>query len=91
MGSMNEIHQYGRQLLGMKLFQQAFDIFKMNYDKNPDQYTTLMGMTRAYSGLGDFKNAARYGTMALAKAPDEVNKKYTQGLIDKLKEGKDIK
>ena len=91
LGSMNEIHQYGRQLLGMKLFQQAFDIFKMNYDKNPDQYTTLMGMTRAYSGLGDFKNAARYGTMALAKAPDEVNKKYTQGLIDKLKEGKDIK
>lgn len=90
LGSMNEIHQYGRQLLSLKLFKQAFDIFKLNYDKNPDQFTTLMGLTRGYSGLGDFKNALKYANMAMNKAPDEANKKYVQGLADKLKEGKDI-
>ena len=36
-GNMNEIHQYGRQLLGLKLYKEAFDVFKMNYDKNPGQ------------------------------------------------------
>ncbi len=90
MGSVNEIHQYGRQLLGQKKHKEAFAIFKMNYDTNPDQYTTLMGLTRGYSGLGDFKNALKYANMAINKAPDEANKKYVQGLADKLKEGKDI-
>jgi tetratricopeptide (TPR) repeat protein len=56
LGNMNEIHQYARQLLGLKLYKEAFDVFKMNYDKNPNTFTTLMGLTRGYSGLGDFRN-----------------------------------
>jgi hypothetical protein len=52
-GDMNEIHQYGRQLLGLKYYKDAFDVFKMNHDKNPNQFTTIMGLTRGYSALGD--------------------------------------
>ncbi|HWR33933.1 MAG TPA: DUF2911 domain-containing protein [Chitinophagaceae bacterium] len=89
-GSMNEVHQYGRQLLGLKLTKLAFDVFKQNLDKYPNQYSTIMGMARAYSATGDFKNALVYANKALALAPDQQNKTYVQGLIDKLKEGKDI-
>ncbi|MBK6938385.1 MAG: hypothetical protein IPH18_17175 [Chitinophagaceae bacterium] len=89
-GSMIDLHQYGRQLSNLKMYKDAFDIFKMNHDKNPGQFTTLMGLTRGYAGLGDLKNALRYAGQALSKAPDEQNKKNVQAIIDKLKEGKDI-
>lgn len=89
-GSMNQIHQYARQLLGLKLTKEAFDVFKMNYDKNPNQFTTIVGLTRGYSALGDYKNALKYAMMALPLAPDQQNKNNVSTMIDKLKQGKDV-
>ena len=89
-GSMQEVHQYGRQLLGLKMYKEAFQVFKTNYDNYPGQFTTLMGLTRGYSGTGDFKNALKYATMALPLAPDTNNRNNVQTMIDKLKEGKDV-
>ena len=89
-GTMNDVHQYARQLLGLKFTKTAFDVFKQNFDNYPNQFTTTMGMTRAYSATGDFKNALKYAALALSLAPDQQNKTYVQGLIDKLKAGQDI-
>lgn len=90
LGNMTDLHQYGRQLLNMKMNKEAFDVFKMNFDKNPNQFTTCMGLARGYSANSDFKNALKYVNMALPLAPDEQNKKAIQDMIAKLKEGKDI-
>lgn len=87
-GSMNEIHQYGRQLLGLKMNKEAFAVFKGNYDKYPNTFTTLMGLTRGYAGLNDTKNALKYATLALPLAGGQKNNVET--IIQKLKEGKDI-
>ena len=87
--SINEIHQYGRQLLAQKKNKEALDVFKGNFAKNPNQFTTLMGLTRGYSANGDYKNALKYATQALALAPDDLNKNNIQNMISKLKEGKD--
>ena len=57
LGDMIDLHQYGRQLLNLKMNKEAFDVFKLNFDKNPNQFTTSMGLARGYSALGDFKNA----------------------------------
>jgi tetratricopeptide (TPR) repeat protein len=89
-GNMNEVHQYGRQLLGLKFPKMAFDVFKQNFDKYPNQFTTLMGMTRGYSATGDFKNALKYAQLALSMAPDQQNKNNIETSILKLKDGKDI-
>lgn len=89
-GSMVEIHQYGRQLLNLKFYKDAFDVFKMNHDKNPGQFTTVMGMTRGYSALGDYKNALKFANMALPLAPDTNNRNNVMTMIDKLKAGKDV-
>jgi hypothetical protein len=89
-GSMTEVHQYGRQLLSLKFYKMAFDVFKANSDKYPNQFTTLMGMTRGYSGMGDFKNALKYAQLALPLAPDQQNKNNIETIIQKLKDGKDI-
>jgi tetratricopeptide (TPR) repeat protein len=89
-GTMNEVHQYGRLLISMKQAQAAFDVFKSNYDKYPNQFTTLMGMTRGYSAVGDYTNALKFANMALPLAPDQQNKTNVGMVIDKLKTGKDI-
>lgn len=88
-GSVIEIHQYGRQLLAQKKNKEAFDIFKMNYDKNPNQFTTFVGLGRGYSAIGDYKNALKYINLALPLATDQQNKTNLESMIQKLKEGKD--
>jgi len=88
-GTMNEIHQYARQLLAMKMNKMAFDVFKTNFDKYPNEFTTLMGMMRGYSATGDTKNALKYARLALPIAP-APQKAGLQTMIDKLVEGKDI-
>ncbi|MBS1920424.1 MAG: DUF2911 domain-containing protein [Bacteroidetes bacterium] len=90
LGSMQELHQYGRSLIAQKKNKEAFDVFKMNYDKNPNQFTTLVGLARGYSANGDFKNALKYAQLALPLAPNQVNKTSMESAIQKLKEGKDI-
>ena len=89
-GNMNEIHQYGRQLIQQKMYKEALDVFKMNYDKNPNQFTTLVGLARGYSANGDYKTALKYANQALPMAPPGANQTNVQTMIDKLKEGKDV-
>lgn len=90
LGSVIQIHQYGRQLLTMKKKQEAFNVFKANYDKNPNEFTTLVGLTRGYSAIGDYKKALKYATQALPLAPDTLNKTSVESMLQKLKEGKDV-
>ena len=88
--SMQEIHQYGRQLLASKKNKEALEVFRMNASKHPNQFTTLMGLARGYSGMGDYKTALKYAQKAQPLAPDQLNKTNLETVISKLKEGKDI-
>ena len=89
-GKVQEIHLYGRKLLGQKKSKEAFEIFKFNAKKFPKQYTTYMGLTRGYSAMGDYKTAIVNAKLARSLAPDEQNKKLVESSIKKLEEGKDI-
>ena len=88
--SMGEIHQYGRTLLTQKKSKEALEVFKSNYAKNPNQFTTLMGLVRGYSANADYTNALKYANQALPLAPDINNKNNVMTMIDKLKAGKDV-
>lgn len=90
MGTMNEVHNYARQLLGAKKNRQAFEVFKMNYDKNPGTFTTNMGMARGYSAIGDYKKALEFVNKAYVQAPDPGNKVAIEKFQVMLKDGKDI-
>lgn len=90
LGTVAEIHQYGRQLLAQKKAKEAFDAFKLNYDKHPNEFTTNVGMARGYSGLGDYKKALAYMQKAQAQAPDNANKGNVEKMIPMLEQGKDI-
>ena len=90
MASVFEMHQYGRQLLQQKKNKEALEVFKMNHDKNPNQFTTLMGLARGYSANGDYKNALKYAKLALPLAPNQQNKSFVESGIKKLEDGKDM-
>lgn len=89
LGTMNDIHQYGRSLIAMKKPKEALEIFKMNYDKYPNQVTTLIGMVRGYSANGDYKTALEYANKTVPIV-DAQNKSSLQTMIEKLKAGKDV-
>ncbi|MBW0178535.1 DUF2911 domain-containing protein [Sediminibacterium sp.] len=90
MGNMNQIHQYARQLLQQKKNTEALEIFKLNLQKNPGQFTPLLGMARAYSAVGDYKKALEMAEKALPLAPPGANKTFVERALTLLKEGKDI-
>ncbi|MFN8344157.1 MAG: DUF2911 domain-containing protein [Spirosomataceae bacterium] len=90
MGSMSEVHQYARTLLGMNQVQDALKIFKANYDKYPNVLTTNVGLGRAYSAMGDYKKALEYMKAALPQAAEGLEKNNVENLIRKLEEGKNV-
>jgi tetratricopeptide (TPR) repeat protein len=89
-GNVNQLQQFGRQLLTAKKPKAALEVFQFNYTKNPDQFITLTGMARGLSANGDYTKALEYANKALPLAPNDANKQAVQGMVDKLKAGKDI-
>ncbi len=90
MGNMNELHQYGRQLLNRKKTKEALEVFKTNAQRNPKQFTTYVGLARGYSANGDYKTALTNVKAALPLAPNAVNKNAVEEMVKKLEAGKDI-
>ncbi|MGG9972013.1 DUF2911 domain-containing protein [Ferruginibacter sp. SUN002] len=90
LGSVQEIHQYGRKLLQQQKPKEALEIFEMNYKKNPNDFTTLIGMIRGYSANGDYKTALKYANKVLPIVPDQQNRNNVQTMIEKLKNNKDV-
>lgn len=90
LATMQELHNYGRQLLRDKKAVLALEAFKLNAQKNPNVFTTNMGLMRGYSANGDFKNALKYAKLAQPLAADKANKDALEGFIKMLQEGKDI-
>jgi len=90
MGTVLQIHTYARQLLQQKKNKEALDVFKINYDKYPNEFTAQVGMARGYSAVGDYKKALAYAQKALPQAPDKGNKDNVEKMIKALQDGKDI-
>jgi len=90
MGTVTDVHYYGRTLLNSKQVDEAFKVYKANFEKYPNVFTTNVGMGRAYSAMGNYKRALGYMKAALPQAPDNVNKANVENMIKKLEEGKDV-
>lgn len=89
-GNMNEVHGYARQLMAAKKVKEAAEAFRANYKKYPNTFTTNMGMARALSGEGNYKEALKYAGIALTQVPDPNNKLVIETAMEKLKAGKDM-
>jgi tetratricopeptide (TPR) repeat protein len=85
-----DLHQYGRQLISQKKYSQAMDVFKLNAERNGDEWPTHVGLARGYAASGDAKQALEHARKALTQAPDDLNRKNLQAMIADLEAGKTI-
>jgi hypothetical protein len=90
LASMQDMHYYARQLIGEKRNKEALEVFRQNAAKHPKEFTTLVGLARGYSAVGDYKTALKYAQQAQPLAPDPQNKANMDSIIAKLKKGEDI-
>jgi tetratricopeptide (TPR) repeat protein len=84
-----QVHMFARQLQAEKRSQEAFDIYRDNANKHPDQWFVHTGMARIYSSEGKFDEAAKEMEVARDRAPDN-QKSYLEGLIKQLEAKQDI-
>jgi tetratricopeptide (TPR) repeat protein len=89
-GGIIELHQYARQLIMLKNPKEALEIFQYNYDKNPNAFTTIVGMARGLSSNGQYDKALKFANLALPLAPDPNNKASVETMIGKLKNNQDV-
>ena len=90
LASMQELYQYGRQLISQKKSKDALELFQGLAKKYPNVFISTMGLMRGYSAVGDYKMATDWGKKALALAPDATNKTNVEKLLGQLGQGKDV-
>lgn len=90
MGTSQQLVTYGIDLNKMNRNKEAFDIFKFNYDKNPDDIYANLGMVSGYYYLGNKKKALQFCKSAKEKTSDPNYITYIDALINDIKIGKDI-
>jgi tetratricopeptide (TPR) repeat protein len=85
-----QMSTYARNLLRQKRNQEAFDISKLNYDKNPENEYAVIGMVRAYYAMGNKTDALRFGEKAKNMFKDSNSKAFMDNMMADIKNGKDI-
>ena len=83
-----ELHTYARQQLQRGNQAEAVRAWELNAKKHADTWPVNVGLMRARSAQGNFKEALRYARLALAQAPDPVNRQGLEAAIKSLEEGK---
>lgn len=91
-GTVLEVHQYGRQQLALRNTERAVAIFKLNAQLHPGAWPVNYGLARGYSAVGDYKSALDALLKAQTEVPegDAVNAEAIRANIEKLKQGQDI-
>lgn len=84
-----KLYGLGRQLIGNKNIDEAFDIFKISKERFPDHWLSDHGLARAYSAKGNFKKAIEHEKVGLKRAPDG-SKKFLESYMVKLEKGEDF-
>jgi hypothetical protein len=90
MGTPLQLLVYGSNLNKMKKHQEAFKIFKMNYDKNPAENYANLGMVMGYYFLDNKKEALKYAQKGQETTTDPGWKNYFVSLVNDMNAGKEL-
>lgn len=90
LGTVFEVHGYGRQLIAQGEHGKALEIFKWNAKTHKNTWPVDFGLARGYAASGDYKTALKHLKIAEERAPDALNKNAIEGYLVKLQNGEDI-
>lgn len=90
MGTPLQLLMYGSSLNKMKKHQEAFKIFKMNYEKSAKENYANLGMVMGYYFLDNKKEAIRAAEKGKATTTEPGWKNYFESLINDMNEGKQV-
>ena len=85
-----QLHQYARAQLQRGNKPEAIRVWELNAKRYPNEWPVNVGLMRAHSAAGRYKEALKAAKTALAQAPDEVNRKNIAASIKKLEQGQDM-
>jgi tetratricopeptide (TPR) repeat protein len=85
-----DIHTFARNLQAQKKTDEAIRIFELNAKRYPKEWPVEVGLMRALSAKGNYKEALKHARVALAQAPDSQNKTNLERMIGLLEQGKDV-
>lgn len=88
-GSAQQLYGYGRQLQREKKPEEAWAIYKLAAQRDPNNWLAHAGLARIASAQGNFDEATKQMQLALTGAPDGA-KSGIQGLVTKLQAKQDI-
>jgi tetratricopeptide (TPR) repeat protein len=89
LGTVVQLHTYGRQLQQQGNQEQAFELFRVNIKKNPDHWVAHNEAARLACAEGKFDDAAKQMRLAVAAAPDQF-KPALESLAKRLDAKEDI-
>lgn len=84
-----DLHQYARQQLTRGNKQEAIRVWELNAKRFPNAWPVHVGLARGYSAAGKYKEALKHAKLALAQAPDDLNKRSLEAAIKKLEQNQD--
>ncbi len=90
LGTVFQVHGFGRQLIAQGKNDEALEIFKWNAKNHKDTWPVHYGLARGYSALGDNKSAVKHLKIALENAPAQANKDRVAANITKAEKGEAI-
>lgn len=89
LGTALQIHSYGRQLQVAGKQDEAFDIFRSNIKKYPDNWLVHSEIARLACAKGDYDTATKEMKIAASNAPDQFKGAF-DGLVKRLEAKEDI-
>jgi hypothetical protein len=89
-GTSQDIFGYGNKLMRMKKYKEAFDAFKLGYDKAPKEVLTNFGLAKGYAGMGDKTSATKYADICIQMTNDPGTKAYIGRFKQSVADGKDV-
>ncbi len=92
LGTVLQVHQYGRQLIAAGKGARALEIYKLNAELHPNVWPVNYGLARGYSAVGNYPAALEALLKAQAELPsgDSANAPAIKANIEKLKRGENI-
>lgn len=84
------LHQYARGLVARGKGEEALAVWQLSAKRFGTVWPVNVGLARGYSAVGRYEEALEYARLALAQAPDDLNRRFLEEAIEGLRKGEDM-